>query len=405
LVEEHLMHVANSRGPALTTAAASPIALICALLRGEAPVWPARGEDGSSEAFLAAARCHGVTPLLDSKFSDGKLREAWPQAIWQACHADALAQAMRELAQRAELARVLAALAGAGIHPLILKGAGLAYSHYPRPGLRPRSDTDVLIPLDRREKTAAVLAEYGYCKDQGVEGEFASYQATWSREVGKGIAHHLDVHWHINNSQILAQAMSYDELAPRAMPLPALGAHARALVPVDTLLFACIHRTGHVNAPYFFEDVGQSGDRLIWLYDMHLLLARMTDGEQDEFAALAAMKKIKTICRDALLRTQECFGTPIPQRMVDALNAPGPAEPSARYFSGGRRRQMIGDFLAFDHWQDRARWLAEHAFPPRDYMRGKYPGALGTWLAILYMRRLGTGFARMLVSRDAGDRY
>src|SRR5271166_798937 len=255
----HKMH-----GPLLTTAA-SPMALICALLRGEAPVWPTRGEGGSSEDFLAAARGHGMTPLLDSKFTDGKLKEAWPQAIRQACRADARAQAMHELAQRAELARVLAALAGAGIAPLILKGAGLAYTHYPRPGLRPRSDTDVLIPLHQREQTAAVLAACGYCKDQGVEGEFASYQATWSREVGKGIAHHLDVHWRINNSQMLAQAMSFDELAPRALPLPALGAHARALAPVDALLFACIHRTGHVNAPYFVEDVEQGDDRLIWL--------------------------------------------------------------------------------------------------------------------------------------------
>ncbi len=332
----HPRHVADSHDPTLTTAAASPIALICALLRGEVSGWPARDEDGSSGVFLGVARQHGVTPLLDSKFTDGTLKGAWPESIRQACHADALTQAMHELAQRGELARVLAVLAGAGITPLILKGAGLAYSHYPRPGLRPRSDTDLLIAPDRRDKTAAVLAALGYRKDQGVEGEFASYQATWSRELGKGMTCHLDLHWRINNSQILARTMSYDELAARAVPLPALGAQARALVPVDALLFACIHRAGHVNAPYFVDDVGQSGDRLIWLYDMHLLLSRMSDAEQDEFATLAALKRIKSICRDALQRTQECFGTPIAQRIVAALDAPGPAEPSARYFSGGQ---------------------------------------------------------------------
>src|SRR5271165_3547987 len=185
----HKMH-----GPLLTTAA-SPMALICALLRGEAPVWPTRGEGGSSEDFLAAARGHGMTPLLDSKFTDGRLKEAWPQAIWQACRADARSEAMHELAQRAELGRVLAALAEADVAPLMLKGAGLAYTHYPRPGLRPRSDTDLLIAPNQREKTATVLATLGYRKDQGVEGEFASYQATWSREATKGLAYHLDVHW------------------------------------------------------------------------------------------------------------------------------------------------------------------------------------------------------------------
>src|SRR5208282_5106828 len=140
--------------PSPTTPAAPPMGLICALLRGEAPAWPTGGEEGSAEIFLGVARRNGVTPLLDSKFTDGRLKEAWPQAIWQACRADARSEAMHELAQRAELGRVLAALAEADVAPLILKGAGLAYTHYPRPGLRPRSDTDLLIAPNQREKTA-----------------------------------------------------------------------------------------------------------------------------------------------------------------------------------------------------------------------------------------------------------
>ena len=392
--------------PASILAVDSPEEAICAILRHESTPWINVAHRAAIQRFYDAARYHGVLPLLDAQFARGDIFEAWPRDVVAAWYKSVLACGLREPAQRAEIERVIDALALAGVPPLVLKGTALAYSHYPAPALRPRSDTDLLIPPDQREKTARALAALGYSKGQGVGGEFASYQQTWSRGAGNGIAHHVDVHWRINNSQILAQAMSYDELAARAVPLPALGPRARALAPVDALLFACVHLTGHVNAPYFADNAGQRGaERLIWLYDMHLLFSRMADAEQDEFAALAATKKIKTICRDALQRTQECFATLISQRIVDALYAPGPAEPSARYFSGGPVRQMIGDFLAFECWSDRARWLAEHAFPSQDHMRSKYPEATGTWLPILHLRRLGTGLARMIFARKAGDRH
>jgi hypothetical protein len=66
---------------AVAIATPSPISLICALLRGEKPGWVADASDGSFEVFLRTARCHGTTPLLDAKFTDGEQREAWPDAI------------------------------------------------------------------------------------------------------------------------------------------------------------------------------------------------------------------------------------------------------------------------------------------------------------------------------------
>lgn len=378
----------------------SPEEITCAVLRREAIPSIESIDQGNISRFLDAGRYHGVLPLLDAELASRPDFGIWPREIVVTCHKAMLAQVVREPAQRAEIERVIDALTEAGVQPLVLKGSALAYSHYPDPALRPRSDTDLLIPPDAREQAGRALAALGYSKGEGVEGEFASYQATWSRDNASGLACHFDVHWRINNSQILAKAMRYDALAARAVPLPTLGAHARALAPVDALLFACIHLAGHVNAPYFVHNVGpQHGDRLIWLYDMHLLYSRMSDAERDEFAALATAKRIRTICRRALARTQECFATPIAQRVRDALDAPGPIETSARYFSGGRARQMLGDFLAFDRWRDRGRWLAEHAFPPESYMRGKYPDAGSTPLPVLHARRLGSGLARMMFSR------
>ena len=41
-----------------------------------------------------------------------------------------------------------------GIHPLLIKGTPLSYSLYPTSGLRPRCDTDFLIPQGDVDTTA-----------------------------------------------------------------------------------------------------------------------------------------------------------------------------------------------------------------------------------------------------------
>src|SRR4029079_8986539 len=128
----------------------------------------------------------------------------------------------------------------------------------------------------------------------------------WTRTDPAGATHHLDVHWRIKNSPMLAHALSYEELVTRAAPLPDLGPNACTPAPVHSLLFACVHRAGHVNVPLDEEGVARFGrDRLILLYDVHLIAGRMAQDELDEFVALASQRKMRAICGEGLQRTRE----------------------------------------------------------------------------------------------------
>ncbi|MCC6869685.1 MAG: nucleotidyltransferase family protein [Burkholderiales bacterium] len=412
------------------------LSLLCALLRGEAPAWPADAGSAAVDDFLREARYHGVTPLLDARWRAQRSRSvprraqptggadppaphatapplragsaaaapgaSWPETIWRTCREDALVQALFERAHRDELGRVLARFAQGGITPLIMKGSALAYTHYATPVERPRGDTDLLVAESHVRATGALLAGLGYTRGHGVSGELISYEADWSRAAGAGFVHHLDVHWRVNNSQILARLLTYDELAPRAVPVPALGPHARTPCAVHALLFACMHRTGHANAPYFVDGRAYlGGDRLIWLYDMHLLVARMSDAEVAEFVALARAKRLRAICRDALALCAARFATPLPPPILAGLAPDGNIEPSARYLAGGRTRQMLGDFLALDGAAERVRWLQELAFPSAEYMRRQYPDSERRWLPVLYARRGLHGLWRLVAgTRD-----
>ena len=375
--------------------------IICAVLRREPAAWDFGDDRVAIEQLLRAGRYHGVLPLLHHEFRRGGGFTHWPEAIRETCRDAALVQAMHELVQGRELTRVLDKLAAVGATALVLKGTALALSHYPNAATRPRGDTDLLIPPSTRNVAARTLEGLGYQHTGGLEGEFVSYQGTWSLTDGLGIAHRLDVHWRISNSQILAKLLEYDELAARAEALPPLGANARALRAVDALLFACIHRAGHAHAPYYVDGVPHPGiDRLIWLYDIHLLVSNMSETQLDEFAELAASKKVKAICLAALVRTHQCLGTAIPARINEGLASTGPAEESAHYLSGGRLRQMFGDCMALERWSDRGRWVLETAFPPGAYMRNKYPNTAMGWLPLLYARRGFDGMARLLFARD-----
>ncbi len=56
-----------------------------------------------------------------------------------------------------------------------------------------------------------------------------------------------------------------------------------------------MHRVVHITAPYFVDDSIHYGDRLIWLYDIHLLISQMPPQELTQFARLALERRLNTI--------------------------------------------------------------------------------------------------------------
>ena len=365
---------------------------MCALLRGEPVAWPASNDSEFDARFRDCAAYHGVGPLLTRQVSltlPGDRRVTEPLCLARELKDDVAI----ELARKHELVRVLSALAESGVTALLLKGAALAYSIYPSPALRPRADTDLLIRSADREITARTLSEFGYEKPNAISGECVTYQCGYVKRDRFHIDHVLDVHWRISNTQMFSRALDYEELRSRSVPLAALGRHARALAPADALLLACMHRAHHIHSPYRVDGVSSSGgDRLIWLYDIHLLIDAMSSRELEEFTRLAEKRSMRAICRDGLLRTRQCFGTRVPEEVLLSLSKTGPTEPSAAHLRAGNMRHLLTELRSLPRWRDRITLLGEHLFPPPDYMLEKYAVTSRAWLPMLYLQRgiLGT---------------
>ena len=240
--------------------------------------------------------------------------------VLQDCRAVALAQAMWELRHRDRLNLVLTELANVGVRPVLFKGTALAYGQYADAASRSRGDTDFIIPPESRAMVHKVLRSISFEPGVAVSGDHISYQASYTWAQNEGGEHTLDVHWRINNSELLSRLFTYEELLAHARPLPNLGPHALAAAPVHALLLACMHRATHKQNPYYVDGVAYySGDRLIWLYDIHLLLGALTTAEIDDFVRLARTKGLRAVCLEGIERAQTSFHTSAPPELLADL--------------------------------------------------------------------------------------
>ncbi len=299
-----------------------------------------------------------------------------------------------------ELRHLLTDLRAVGVRPLLLKGTPLAFSCYPQPGLRPRTDTDLLIRPDDRAATYDGLRARGYRATVGVDGDYVSYQCCFI-QAGSGDQRLIvDLHWRINNSQLLAPLLSYDELLDRAHPVPALGPLALAPAPADALLLACLHRAGHLADQAMIEGEQRCmADRLIWLYDIHLLVKTLNRTEDESAGSIwgdwlqrVEAKRLRDICRDGLQATANRFATPVPGRVWQALRVRDQhAIPVGVFHTRGWRRAWR-ELGALSDWRARERFVRENLFPSPTYMRHKYPER--GWLALRYLQRIAQGVWR-----------
>jgi Uncharacterised nucleotidyltransferase len=376
----------------------TPEALLGAALRGEAVCWPFGGDEAALDAWLERARYHGVMALLHEYLQSKPVVAAgWPPALVQACRDVAIAQAMWELRHRSLLTQVLDALAAEGVQPVLFKGTALAYGLYGSPSQRTRGDTDLLIAPRDRVPLERVLGSLGFGKAMTAGGQFASYQASHSLVDPATGEHALDVHWRINNAEVLARLFSHEELLARSVPIESLGPHARAVDPADALLIACMHRATHKVNPYYVDGVAHyEADRLIWLLDIVLLARSLSPVDTVAFVRRAREKELMAVCRDGLDMARRVLDPGLRPDLLVALTVDAEESPW-RYLTRGPAGQKWMDLMALGSWRRRGAYVREVVFPRADYMRWKFSASGGTPLAWLYLRRAVAGCARQLL--------
>ena len=345
-------------------------AALCALLR-DAPNRETRIDDEwINDAIVASAYDHRLHLVLAQYAGRADLA------------ADLRGAAALEAARQRELARALKGLAAAGVGAICIKGAAIAHTHYPRPEMRPRLDTDLLIAPDARDEATRALQAAGYERPIETDGDLCTSQVHLTRVDTAGIEHQLDVHWRISNVLALAGVLTYADVAARACPLPQVSAEALAPCPMHSLLIACVHRVAH----------HRNSTNLLWLYDVALLANSLAEHERAACAALVAERQVRAVCAASLQRAADAFGGAAADLARRVAPAPGAAaEPTAALLVPRLRLVdlLAADMRSLDSWRKRVQLVREHVFPNRAYMVARYGGRRP--LAWLYLQRIAGG--------------
>lgn len=367
------------------------LTLIAAFLRGDVTRWSDLALD--AQTFLDLCREHEVEGLCFERLSKLDSTAGWPRQVWEELSDAARTRAAEELLRKAEIRRVVAALADAGIRPILLKGTPLAYTVYDSPASRPRADTDVIVSGADVEAARQVMRSLSYVETVQCHELLSQFEVQQCDRFG--VIHAFDVHWSISTQPVFAGLLTYDALLLRAVAVPALGESAVAPCRVDALLLSCVHPAMH----------HRNDERLLWILDIHLLASGLSPAELDEFEALARMKKVVAICRRGLQQAQAVFGTLVAADLIGRLKRTAGPEPSAAYLASERRwhHETIASLRALPRLGDRARLVREVLLPSPGYMLGAYglrDKPLGTWLLpALYVHRNVQGAWKILIGK------
>jgi hypothetical protein len=298
-----------------------------------------------------------------------------------------LHQAAFELVAELDLRHLLNAFAQIGITPLLLKGTPLSHTLYPEPGLRPRCDTDLLLSEADREKAAGLMKKLGYAPLHEAQVDYINTQMSYSKKTAQGFSCCYDIHWQMSNcNRQFSRDFTGGKLFENAEAIPALGENARTLSKVDALIFACFHRAGHFS---------HSGDRLIWLYDIHLLCQALTAQEVAKFYQRAKDLQISSLCADAINITQSWFGTVCPEELKLFVQERAENEAAAQLLGSGRRdgirKHALLELKDLSSWQERFSYIMQNAFPPAEFMLWRYSKKKKLTLPWLYAQRFAEG--------------
>jgi hypothetical protein len=347
-------------------------------------------------ALLDACRDQEVSGLIYHHVRDTPAFASWPRVVRDALADASRAAAARELLVQREIGRVLDALDAHGVHPLLLKGTALAYTVYPHPSLRSRSDTDLLIDGGDIETVQHALTTLGYTRSLLCDGDLLFRQFEWAREDEFGVVHALDVHWAISTQAAFARVLTYDEMAARAVEAAALGGNARVPATMHALLLALIHPAMH----------HQNQRRLLWGYDVQLLARRLDSRAVQELVDHAIARGVAEVCAHGLRTAQGWFGAAVPREALDRLAAaPLSGQPSAAYLAPARtwKDDTVANLRGLPRWRDRLRLFREIAAPSPAYMLQAYGvGGSGLGRALLpalYVHRGVRGLWRVISGR------
>ncbi len=197
-----------------------------------------------------------------------------------------------------EIAALLRSFQIAGIETIVLKGVALALHYYRDAGLRPMSDGDILVPLQKAGLAIKLLQEAGWKSVYESPEALIPYQH--SVEFSDGQGHSFDLHWKVLWDGL--QAVSDNDFWESAIPIEINNVPTSILNPTDQLLHVCVHGAAWSDLP-----------PLRWVADAAIITRRAkSEINWERLIEQIQKRRLMLPMRDTLGYLQNLLGLPIP---------------------------------------------------------------------------------------------
>ena len=338
------------------------------------------------EQIVNWANTQGISTLLYQALSDLAPRSNLVRRLSES-NKQHIAQAMVLQEERQRVLKLLEPL-----KPIILKGEALAnvcYEHY---HLRPMVDLDLLIDTVNFRGVENTLIMAGYLRNHSVGGSMVMPQTSFLKKLAGEIHSVIDVHTALFNRPAMLGLLPYRDLLGKATQ----NVHSAGIVPCPghLLIHASLHLLAHHANNY----------RLIWLYDIKLLLDQLNSGDSQIVISFCQHHNLSAVLLDAVEASQGVFpnGRPVP--LVDSLREQAGRETTSHFAAGlkntqTRSRRVIEDWNSLQGGRQRGAWLRQHLLPPPEYMMQKYHMASKWLLPFFYLWRILRGSVKLFASK------
>ncbi len=337
---------------------------------------------GDWAALLHEARRANMAGILLEQVRN--LAISIPLEFENSLRAVALAVAARQLHWRRELELTLSVLNAADIPVMLLKGAALNLSVYPRSDLRPLSDLDLLVPAEKAVAARQALVGAG-CRpgfDLVRADFFPRYY--YEAELFSAGVHAVRLDLHARPFRPLRLAVTVPQAAFWANAQVVDVGTATALVPaVETMwIHLAVHAALHDCV------------RLIWLYDLVRFEKHHRECiDWDRVVGHCRQWRVSRAAWTAVRRATEHFGPVVPPE-VDAALAAHPCHWRDRWSLANAARSarspirsVLVEAATTPCWRTAMGYLSAYALPGRAHLAGfcarRFPG----WTLVAHARR------------------
>jgi hypothetical protein len=327
------------------------------------------------ELFPQMAEREGVAPLMYWKLKDSSVDV--PSLTFNLLRSTYYQTLARNTLMYRELERILRAMEEAGIEAIVLKGAALAAKVYEDIGLRPMNDIDILLPRQSIKEAEQIVSELGYKENLPHRipsiWKRTNYCISLEKQIGLNNLE-LEIHWGLiaGDTDWRSPSLNWFYRQTEAIRISQQnlqsGIGHLILTPIAHLLYLSAH---------LMLQHGGSQARLIWLYDLHLLVFHFRSrSDFEELIEVAQEFHWTPALKDALSASNSRFNTYLPPE-IRVTGSPSTDIDSRRMVQ--RKKQSlqtrtlnVWDGLVSLDWNTRFRLLLGLIFPHPSYMRLRY---------------------------------